>query len=181
MPMNPVRCGAHNCHILRYLRQLEQSPKAWCRIMQTEQKLPLPAEALIPHRKPMCLIDRLIDTKAQGGMAEVCVAPDNVLVDDDGQLDPIAFAEMIAQTYAAAKGYHDRLSGGPVKQGFLVGIRKIQFLNSVFAGDVLRISVDTVGAISGFAVVKGQVTRNQEVIAEGEIKLWIQSENQLET
>jgi hypothetical protein len=38
-----------------------------------------------------------------------------------------------------------------------------------------------VGAISGFAVVKGQVTRNQEVIAEGEIKLWIQSENQSES
>ena len=48
------------------------------------------------------------------------------------------------------------------------------------AGVLLRINVDTVGAIAGFAVVKGHVTRNQEVIAEGEIKLWIQSENQLE-
>jgi 3-hydroxymyristoyl/3-hydroxydecanoyl-(acyl carrier protein) dehydratase len=88
---------------------------------------------------------------------------------------------MIAQTYAAVKGYNDRLSGEPVKRGFLVGIRKIQFLKLVFVGDVLRINVDTVGAISGFAVVKGRVTRNREVIAEGEIKLWIQSENQLET
>lgn len=129
----------------------------------------------------MCLIDQLIDTRDQGGIAETCVASDNVLVDDDEQLDPIALAEMIAQTYAAVKGYHDRLSGGPVNQGFLVGIRKVQFLNSVFAGDVLRISVETVGTIAGFAVVKGQVTRNQELIAEGEIKLWIQSENQLET
>ena len=102
-------------------------------------------------------------------------------MDEDGLLDPTAVAEMIAQTYAAVKGYNDRLSGEPVKQGFLVGIRKIQFLKLVFAGDVLRINVDTVGAISGFAVVKGLVTRNQEVIAEGEIKLWIQSENQLET
>jgi 3-hydroxymyristoyl/3-hydroxydecanoyl-(acyl carrier protein) dehydratase len=87
---------------------------------------------------------------------------------------------MIAQTYAAVKGYEDRLSGEPVKMGFLVGIRRIQFLKTVFVGDLLRISVDTAGAISGFAVVKGQVTRNQEVIAEGEIKLWIQSGNQLE-
>jgi len=106
--------------------------------------------------------------------------PDNVMADEDGQLHPTAAAEMIAQTYAAVKGYEVRLSGKPVKQGFLVGIRKIQFLKLVFVGDVLRINVDTVGAISGFAVVKGQVTRNQEVIAEGEIKLWIQSENQLE-
>ena len=129
----------------------------------------------------MCIIDRLIDIHAQGGTAEACVAPDNVLVDNNGQLDPAAVAEMIAQTYAAVKGYNDRQAGEPVKQGFLVGIRKIQFLNPVFTGDVLRIKVDTVGSISGFAVVTGQVTRNQEVIAKGEIKLWIQSENELET
>jgi len=148
--------------------------------MEAENRLPLPAEALIPHRKPMCIIDRLIDTTAQGGTAETGVASDNVMVDENGQLEPTAIAEMIAQTYAAVKGYNDRLSGEPVKQGFLVGIRKIQFFKLVFIGDILRINVDTVGAISGFAVVKGQVTRNQEVIAEGEIKLWIQSENLLE-
>ena len=149
--------------------------------METEPTLPLPVEALIPHRKPLCMIDRLIDVKDQGGTAEAEVTSDNVMVDEAGQLDPFATAEMIAQTYAAVKGYEVRLSGKPVKQGFLVGIRKIQFLKLVFVGDVLRINVDTVGAISGFAVVKGQVTRNQEVIAEGEIKLWIQSENQSES
>jgi predicted hotdog family 3-hydroxylacyl-ACP dehydratase len=148
--------------------------------METEPILPSPVEALIPHRKPLCMIDRLMDVKDQGGTAEAEVTSDNVMVDEAGQLDPIAAAEMIAQTYAAVKGYNDRLCGEPVKMGFLVGIRRIQFLKKVFVGDLLRISVDTVGAISGFAVVKGQVTRNQEVIAEGEIKLWIQSGNQLE-
>ena len=145
--------------------------------METEVRLPLPVESLIPHRKPMCMVDRLIDI---GGTAEAHIAPDNALVDERGLLDPIALIEMVAQTYAAVKGFNDRLAGEPVKKGFLVGLRKIQFLKPVFVGDLLRINVDTVGAIAGFAVVKGHVTRNQEVIAEGEIKLWIQSENQLE-
>jgi predicted hotdog family 3-hydroxylacyl-ACP dehydratase len=145
--------------------------------MKTKPTLPSPVEALIPHRKPLCMIDRLIDVKDQGGTAEAEVTSDNVMVDEAGQLDTIAVAEMIAQTYAAVKGYEDHLFGEPVKQGFLVGIRRIQFLNMVFVGDLLRIKVDTVGAISGFAVVNGQVTRNQKVIAEGEIKLWIQSGN----
>ena len=148
-------------------------------MMKNQEKLPLPAEVLIPHRKPMCFIDRLIETQAQGGTAEVRVAPDHVLVDEGGKLDAVAMAEMIAQTYAAVKGYHDRRSAEPVKQGFLVGIRKIQFLKPVFTGDVLRINVDTVGSFSGFAVIRGQVTRHQEIIAEGEIKLWIQPEDQL--
>lgn len=148
--------------------------------METELKLPLAIEALIPHRKPMRLVDRLIDIEAQGGKAEAVITADNVLLDEEGQLDNIALAEMIAQTYAAVKGYRDRLGGEPTKQGFLVGMRKIQFLRTASVGDRLRIQVDTVGAIAGFAVVEGRVTRHQEVIAEGELKLWIQSENQLE-
>ena len=150
-------------------------------MMKNGEKLPLPAEALIPHRKPMCFIDRLIETQAQGGTAEASVAPDHILLDDGGKLDAVAMAEMIAQAYAAVKGYHDRRSTEPVKQGFLVGIRKIQFLKSVFAGDILRINVDMVGSFSGFAVIRGQVRRHQEIIAEGEIKLWIQPEDQLGT
>ena len=148
--------------------------------MKNEPILPSPAEALIPHRKPLCMINRLIDVKDHGGTAEADITADNVMADVDGQLDPFAVAEMIAQTYAAVEGYNTRLSGQPVKQGFLVGIRKILFLKKVFVGNLLRINVNTVGAISGFAVVSGQVTRNQELIAEGEIKLWIQSENQPE-
>jgi 3-hydroxymyristoyl/3-hydroxydecanoyl-(acyl carrier protein) dehydratase len=148
--------------------------------METELRLPLAVEALIPHRKPMRMVDRLIDIKAKGGMAEAVIAADNVLLDEEGQLDKIALAEMIAQTYAAVKGYRDCLCDEPTKQGFLVGIRRIQFFKTVSVGDRLRIQVDTVGAIAGFAVVEGRVTRHQEVIAEGELKLWIQSENQLE-
>ena len=138
-----------------------------------EMKLPLPVEMLIPHQKPMCLVDRLLEFKDQSGTVEARVLPGQVLVDDDGRLETLAVAEMIAQAYAAVKGYDDRLAGRPVKQGFLVGIRKIQFHQAVFAGDHLRIHVITVGSIAGFAVVEGVVTRKNDIIAEGQIKLWV--------
>ena len=128
----------------------------------------------------MCLIDRLIEFKDQGGTVEASVPFDHALVDGDGRLDTLAVAEMIAQSYAAVKGYDDRRSGKPVKQGFLVGIRKIQFRRAVFAGDLLRINVKTVGSIAGFAVVAGTVIRHQELLAEGEIKLWVQDNDQTE-
>lgn len=139
---------------------------------ESPQTLPLPAGALIPHRPPMCMVDQLIEVHDRGGTVEAIIAPDNVLLDNDAELDPLGTAEMIAQAFAAVKGYTDRLSDEPVKQGYLVGIRKIQFLGNVYAGDRLRICVDTVGAISGFAVVTGEVTRGQDVIARGELKLW---------
>jgi predicted hotdog family 3-hydroxylacyl-ACP dehydratase len=139
----------------------------------SKKQLPLPVETLIPHRKPMCLVDHLVEFKDQAGTVEARVLSGQILVDDDGRLETLAVAEMIAQAYAAVKGYDDRLAGRPVRQGFWVGIRKIQFHQAVFAGDHLRIHVNTVGSIAGFAVVEGVVTRESDIIAEGQIKLWV--------
>jgi predicted hotdog family 3-hydroxylacyl-ACP dehydratase len=136
-------------------------------------KLPLPVDKLIPHQKPMRLVDRLVEFKDQGGMVEVEVLAEQVLVDDGGRLETLALAEMIAQAYAAVKGYDERLSGKPVRQGFLVGIQKIQFYKTVYAGDHLQIHVSTIGSIAGFAVVEGVITRKSDIIAEGQIKLWV--------
>lgn len=144
---------------------------------ETPQTLPQPAEALIPHRQPMCMIDQLIEVHDRGGTVEAIIASDNVLLDDKARLDPLGAAEMIAQAFAAVKGYADRISDEPIKQGYLVGIRKIQFLGNVNAGDRLQIHVDTVAAISGFAVVAGKVMRDQEIIAQGELKLWISQDS----
>jgi len=128
----------------------------------------------------MCLVDRLLEFKDQSGTVEARVLPGQVLVDDDGRLETLAVAEMIAQAYAAVKGYDDRLAGRPVRQGFWVGIRKIQFHQTVFAGDHLRIHVNTVGGIAGFAVVEGVVTRKSDIIAEGQIKLWVNEDEPTE-
>jgi predicted hotdog family 3-hydroxylacyl-ACP dehydratase len=141
--------------------------------MKSELTLPLDAEKLIPHRKPVCMVDRLIEFKDQAGTVEAVVSSENALIEDNGQLDQLAVAEMIAQACAAAKGYEGRLSNDPMKLGYLVGIKKLQFFGKAFAGDNLQISVHTVGAISGFTVVEGKVICNEKIIAEGKIKLWV--------
>ena len=131
------------------------------------------AEKLIPHRKPVCMVDRLIEFKDQAGTVEAVVSSENALIENNGQLDQLAVTEMIAQACAAAKGYEGRLANDPVELGFLVGIKKLQFFGKAFAGDKLQIAVRTVGAISGFTVVEGKVMCNQKIIASGKIKLWV--------
>ena len=141
--------------------------------MKSELTLPLNAENLIPHRKPVCMVDRLIEFKDQAGTVEAVVSSENALIENNGQLDQLAVTEMIAQACAAAKGYEGRLANDPVELGFLVGIKKLQFFGKAFAGDKLQIAVRTVGAISGFTVVEGKVMCNQKIIASGKIKLWV--------
>jgi predicted hotdog family 3-hydroxylacyl-ACP dehydratase len=85
----------------------------------------------------------------------------------------VTFLELIAQSYAAFKGYMDLLEGKPAGTGFLVGVRHMEFTGRAYAGDRLRTSIRTVTSFGGFAVVEGTVTRGDETIASGSIKLWL--------
>jgi len=139
----------------------------------TELTLPLEAEELIPHRLPMRLVDRLLEIEGKNGLVEAVIAADGPLVDSRGRLEDIALTELLAQAYAAVKGYLDRVNGLPVRQGFLVGIKKLVKLGPVHASERLRILIRTLGELEDFAVAEGEIWRDQELIARGEIKVWI--------
>lgn len=135
--------------------------------------LPLAAEQLIPHRLPMRLVDRLLEIDATDGVVEALVAADGPLVAADGQLEDVALIELLAQAYAAVKGYCDLRDGQPVKQGFLVGIKKSVKLQSARRGDRLKIHIKTLAQLDGFSVAEGEVWRDQQLLARGEIKVWV--------
>lgn len=135
--------------------------------------LPIDAERLIPHRRPMRLVDRLLACSGGAGMTETWIPEDSVMAAADGALDPAALVELIAQSYAAVKGYADLAAGMPVSEGFLVGIRKLAVTGKAYANERLLTTLKTIGSFEGFAVVEGTVTRDGEKLAAGTIKLWI--------
>lgn len=135
--------------------------------------LPMPAERLIPHRKPMRLVDTLLSVDEDCGVTETVLPPDGVMADGEGKLHEVAFMEMIAQSYAAFKGYRDLVEGRPAGEGFLVGVRHLEFTGRAYAGDRLLTTIRTVASFGGFAVVEGCVTRRDETVASGIIKLWL--------
>lgn len=140
--------------------------------------LPLPqaAENLLPHRPPMMLIDRLISYNPdRSGSAEVELRADCVLM--NGTLNRVALVEMMAQTYAAIKGYEDLSQNKPVMEGFLVGIRKSRFPAPAQVGDRLTIEVANIGTIDGFHMINAHVRRDATVLAEGTLKLFVPGES----
>ena len=58
-------------------------------------------------------------------------------------------------------------------EGFLVGVRHLEITGRAYAGDRLLTSIRTVGTFGGFAVVEGAVTRGDETLAAGTLKLWL--------
>lgn len=141
--------------------------------MRPEYALPMAAERLIPHRTPMRLVDTLLSVHEGRGVTESVLPQTSMMADGEGRLDEVAFMEMIAQSYAALKGYMDLVEGKPAGEGFLVGVRHLEVTGRAVAGDRLLTSIRTVTSFGGFAVVEGSVTRGNETIASGIIKLWL--------
>ncbi len=141
--------------------------------LKRDLTLPVDAESLVPHRRPACMIDCLVEYRDESCVVEAFIGTGNLLVGEDGILDRVAYVELIAQAFAAFKGYRDMLHEKPVKKGFLVVVKHMECKGEAFLGDLLRIKVSTVSEVGGFAVAEGIITRDGSVIASGSLTLWI--------
>jgi len=131
------------------------------------------ASLLIPHRTPMRLVDTLLSVHEGCGVTESVLPRTSLMADGEGRLDEVTFMEMIAQSYAAFKGYMDLLEGRHAGEGFLVGVRRLEITGRAYAGDRLLTSIRTVTSFGDFAVVEGSVTRGDDTVASGIIKVWL--------
>ncbi len=143
------------------------------KLTKEDLALPVPVEMLLPHRRPMCLVDRLVEFDDNSGIVEAHIANDSLLVDRNGTLDRIVFIELIAQSYAAVRGYSDLLGGKNIKKGFLVAAKRIEIKGQAAAGDLLRIKVTTTSEVGDFNIADGVVMKGDEVLAAGNITVWI--------
>ncbi len=136
--------------------------------------LPLSAERVIPHRPPMRLVDRLIecDPEAGSGTVEAIPRGDGFFTVQGGLPDPLALLEMIAQAFAAVKGYENLVNGRPVRGGYLVGIRQGRVEGNASPGERLRISVQTEKVLGDFSVARGVVALSGRPVASATIKVW---------
>jgi predicted hotdog family 3-hydroxylacyl-ACP dehydratase len=141
--------------------------------MNSNLTIPVDAELLVPHRRPVCMIDRLVEYTDDSGVVEALIHSGNILIGEDGALDRTAYMELIAQAYAAFKGYKDLLHEKPVKKGFLVVVKHMECKGEAFPGDLLRINVATTSEVGDFAMAEGTVTLSDKIIASGSLTLWI--------
>jgi predicted hotdog family 3-hydroxylacyl-ACP dehydratase len=144
--------------------------------MLTDYSFPLAAEAVLPHRSPMRLIDELLACSNGTATVAASVQADSPLTDEAGYLEAVGLMEMLAQSFAAMQGYEDGRLGVPVRKGFLVGIRSFRIAGTAKSGDRLHIDLRTTANLGGFTLAEGEVRRGDEVLAAGSLKLWVPEE-----
>ncbi len=133
---------------------------------------PVSAKGLVPHRRPMRMVDTVLSVQSDGsGKAEFMVSEDNIFLDQDGFLAPEALAEMMAQTFAAVSGCLNSASGHQ-PTGYLVGIKRLECADRAGKGQRLCIEVWPAGDFAGFVIVEARVSRQNQILATGELKIW---------
>ena len=139
-------------------------------------------EALIPHRFPMLMVDRIVEYDAearrivgikgitatefwaQGHFPGLPILP--------GVLQIEALAQTMAVYVAKQPGFGDRI-------GLFAGIDDVRFKRIVVPGDVLRMEITMEKLGSRFGKARGVATVNGEVACEGVLSFIIPPEGAL--
>lgn len=131
-------------------------------------------DSLMPHKPPMRMLEALVKTGPDWAKGQFTVRRGNLFLGENGLLDRAAFPEIMAQTFAAAAGQaRQGMAGYSVNDGYLAAVRNLVVHGDARLGDTLDVDVHILTEISGVTVLAGQVFCETNLLAEGELKIYI--------
>lgn len=114
---------------------------------------------LIPHRRPMRLIDEVLKVEAESAVTEAVAGPTWPLL-DNGAANPIVLVEIVAQTAALIGGIKARQQdpGAAAGRGLLVAVKSAEFYldtiplqSRIITRSTSRLLIENMKEISGTA------------------------------
>lgn len=128
---------------------------------------------LLPHSGPMVLLDHVVAADDESLCAAVQVREDSLFY-VDGAVGGWVGLEYMAQAIGAFAGYHARLSGKPVRIGYLLGTRHYECKQPRFAlGSCLKIHVKRVlQSEEGLAAFDCRIDDESGPIARGNLTVY---------
>lgn len=157
---------------------LASDPLCWRNIDRQEEilRLPVSVDGFLPQKAPMRVVDTLVKIGDRKAEVTTTVSEDMIFVGDDGILDEVVYLELLAQAIASEGSFNQTGTSQSGLQGLLLGAKKLEILGPARVGDTLNISVYKYGRFGDFGIVKGEICRDNTVIARGEIKIWHSTE-----
>jgi radical SAM protein with 4Fe4S-binding SPASM domain len=141
------------------------------------ESLPVDVGRLIPHGPSIRMVDQLVQIGERRAATSSTVANDSPWLDERGQLDELAYVEIIAQSFAAIHGFHLTAEQLARHKGLLLGITNMTISNHARAGDKLTVEIRKMTRFGQFGIVEGEVRHDDgRLIAVGQLKVWRPSE-----
>ncbi len=128
---------------------------------------------LIPQDYPMIMVDGLLNHTDKYTESTLTITEENVFT-NDGQFREPGIVENIAQTAALRSGYESFLNNKKPDVGFIGSVKNLTIIRFPKVGDQLITKVEVISELMGALVVLGQTRVNDEIIAEGQLNIFIQ-------
>jgi len=147
----------------------------------TPELLARPISDFIPHRAPMILIDSITRHQPDSLITQTQISPQSAYFDETQQGVPnYVGIEYMAQSIAALAGVEAILQGQPIKVGFLLGSRKLQMHQHLFAlGHTYHTHVTRLyQEESGLAVFDCQIFHQNTLIAQANVNVFQPDDSQ---
>ena len=152
--------------------------------------LPWPALALLPHRPPLLLVQRLVARSGQCAVAEAVLPVNGLFAEGAGVLAEYSI-ELVAQTAALGNSYDRALAGAGPGRGMIVGVDGFTWPGRAPGGRRVLVSTEVASVFGPMKVVRGEVRlqpderadRGNEssessedhggtLLAAGDVKVW---------
>ena len=131
---------------------------------------PLSAEGLIPQKKPIVLVDRLLESDEEKSVSDFLIRNDGVFV-EGGRIVSAGLMENIAQTCALRIGYVNR--GQLVRIGVVGAVKNFVVCRFPAVGETLTTIVKEVLYVDPALVVSAETRVGNEVVATCEMKVFL--------
>jgi len=135
-----------------------------------------PIAEVLPHAGRMVLLARILDHAEGFTTCGVEIMADSPFLDPDGAIPPWVGLEYMTQCIAAHAGLRARARGEPIKPGFFIGSRRVDFRTDGFrVGQTLSVTANHVWGdkeLASFAcVLRDRLTH--AVLVEGTLKVFL--------
>ena len=134
--------------------------------------LPMSTNHLIPQKLGMRVVTTLLKVGERCGQVESVFSTDSPFIKKDGSIEEMAYMEIMAQSAAAMHGFEKFDTGAKNHGGFLIGGQKINMYTKAFAGEKLITDIYKTTKFGNFGILSATIKRGDEMIAEGEIKIY---------
>ena len=129
----------------------------------------------LPQRRPFVMVDSLQYCDKETTITRLDIRENNIF-NDYGHLSCAGICENIAQTCAARLGYLSLASGKPVQIGYIGAISNFILLRTPQTGETLLTEIKVRQEVFNITLVHAVVKCGDEVIAETDLKIALDSE-----
>ncbi len=128
---------------------------------------------LIPQKPPFVMIDKLIETTETTTTSGLKITNENIFVKNK-KLHEAGIIENIAQTAAIRMGYQCMINNTNVPIGFIGAVKNFNLYKLPELNQEIKTTITVESTIFSLTLISGKVICNNEIIANCEMKIFIQ-------